>query len=150
MKLLNYSIFILSLLGLGVSVYLSYEYEFAARVNCPIGGLACDTVRNSIYSKFLGVSVPFYGVAFYIVVAILSIILIEKTTRLVQRILWLSSFAGFIFSVYLTFLEAFVILAFCFWCVTSAIIATLIFLITTTQLLKGSRQTTPIDDKTLG
>lgn len=150
MKYLKYLIFISSLLGLGVSAYLAYEYELAAQINCPIGGLSCDIVRNSIYSKFLGISVPFYGIAFYIVVAILSIILIEKTTKLIQKILWITSLAGFIFSVYLTFLEAFVILAFCFWCVVSATLATLIFLASTMIHFKGSRQKGLRNDKTLG
>ncbi len=147
MKRKELFIFILSLIGLGVTAYLAYEYNFAATVGCPIAGKGCDIVRDSVYSKFFGISIPFLGLAFYIVVAGLSILLIEAENKLLKQILFLTSLSGFLFSLYLTFLEAFVINAYCFWCVSSAIVSTLIFILSI--ILLSTRQKITESDKTV-
>lgn len=127
-RALLYIIFVLSLIGFMVSGYLAYEYTQPNSIGCPIAGSGCDIVRNSEYAKFLGVLLPFWGVAYYLVIAFSSIIIIEDKKLLpFEFILVPFTFSGFAFSVYLTFLEAFVINAYCFWCVVSAIIATVLF-----------------------
>ena len=119
-KILNRIVFIFSLLGLLVSAFLFYEYSLSGPVACPIGG-GCDAVRASAYSKFLGVSIPIWGIIFYLFMAALSIF------RLVKPQL-LFAIGGFAFGIYLTFLEIFVIHAICFWCVLSFIISFVILL----------------------
>lgn len=122
-----YVVFILALLGLGVSSYLAYEYNLTGPVGCPIGGSGCETVRLSPFSTFFGISVPLLGVAFYLITAVLIIIMLDQKKTLFHQLLLIWSGGGFLFSVYLTLLEAFAIKAYCFWCLTSAIIATAIF-----------------------
>lgn len=126
-KLLNRSIFVLSILGLVVSAYLAYEYSLGGSINCPIGGGGCDIVRSSRYSSFLGISIPYLGITFYMVLAFLTIWLTQSYSKLINLLRLLINFSGFAFGVYLTYLEAFVIGAYCFWCVTSFIISIIIF-----------------------
>lgn len=126
-KLLNRSIFIFSILGLAVSAYLAYEYSLGGSVNCPIGGGGCDIVRISKYSSFFGIDIPYLGIVFYLAVAFLSVLLTQGFKKIINLVRLLISFSGFAFGVYLTFLEAFVIGAYCFWCVTSFIISIIIF-----------------------
>lgn len=128
MKLLitNRLIFVFSLLGLGVSVFLLYEYSLSGPVVCPLGG-GCDIVRSSIYSHFLGISLPVLGIAFYLMMAILSIAHSQNLTgKALLKLQLFISVIGVSFGIYLTYLEAFVIKAYCFWCVLSFIISIVI------------------------
>ncbi|MBI2330122.1 vitamin K epoxide reductase family protein [Candidatus Daviesbacteria bacterium] len=128
LRFCNRLIFILSLLGLTVSAFLFYEYSLSGPMNCPVGN-GCDIVRASPYSKFLGISLPILGIIFYAFMAGLSIWRTKniQDTRFTGLQL-LSALAGFAFGVYLTLLEAFVIGAYCFWCVLSFIISGVVLL----------------------
>jgi len=125
----NRIIFILSLLGLIVTAFLAFEYIQTGPIVCPITGAGCELVRKSSYSKILGIDLPYFGILFYIAVATITIWLIQKSDKLVSGLRLLVSIIGFAFGVYLTFLEAFVIHAWCIWCLTSFIISGFIFLI---------------------
>jgi len=61
----------LSLLGLFVSLYLLYTYTSPSRPMVCIG-TGCDAVRASAYSTLGGVSMPVFGVAGYILLAIVG------------------------------------------------------------------------------
>lgn len=125
-QLSNRLVFIFSLLGLFVSAFLLYEYNVSGPVICPIGS-GCDIVRASPYSSFLGISIPILGVLFYLAMAALSVIHSHQLpTKLLAKLKLLGALAGVGFGVYLTYLEAFVISAYCFWCVASFIISIVI------------------------
>lgn len=121
-KILNRLIFVFSLLGLLISAFLFYEYSLAGSVACPIGQ-GCDIVRTSPFSNFLGISIPIWGLFFYFLLAIFAVFRLFKLQLLFAM-------GGFVFGVYLTFLEAFVIGTFCFWCVLSFIISFVILICT--------------------
>ena len=124
----NRIIFILSLLGLLVAAYLFYEYNITGPIFCPTGQ-GCDIVRASTYYSFLGISTPLLGIFFYLVMAILSVIHShDLPKRLARKMQVLVGVSGVAFGIYLTYLEAFVIGAFCFWCVLSFIISIIILL----------------------
>lgn len=125
-KLSNRLVFIFSLLGLFVSAFLLYEYNISGPIVCPIGS-GCDVVRSSPYSSFLGISIPILGVIFYLTMAVLSVAHSYKLpAKLLVKLKLLGAIGGVGFGVYLTYLEAFVIKAYCFWCVTSFIISLII------------------------
>lgn len=127
-NLSNRLIFIFSVLGLLVSAFLFYEYTFAGSVVCPTGQ-GCDIVRASPYSNFFSIPIPLLGIVFYLTMAILSVVSSHDLPRaLVKKLKLLIVFAGVGFGAYLTYLEAFVIKAYCFWCVTSFIISIIILL----------------------
>src|SRR3989344_2804946 len=124
----NRLIFIFSLLGLGVSSFLFYEYSIAGSIICPIGG-GCDIVRASPYSLFLGISIPILGIVFYLAMAVLAVVRSQASSRKILFYLQLLiTVAGVGFGIYLTLLEIFVIRAICFWCVLSFIISLMILL----------------------
>lgn len=124
----NRLIFIFSLLGFGVASFLLYEYSFNGPIFCPTGQ-GCDIVRASTYSRILGIPVPILGVAYYFTMAALSVVHSHQLpNKLIRKLQLLSSAAAVAFGIYLTFLEAFVIKAYCFWCVLSFIISIGIFL----------------------
>lgn len=118
---LRVAIAALSVIGLAISIYLTVERVRGVAPSCPIGG-SCVTVQTSEYAELAGVPVPVTGIVGYaglLVAALLS----GPLGRLLGLLVALVAFG---FSVWLTYVELFVIDAICTWCVTSATIVTVI------------------------
>ncbi len=117
-----------SVLGIIVSGYLSAKRLTGGSLACSRWA-QCDTVNNSIYAKIHGVPVSFIGLAGYIVLFALAIAALQTWGATQRRVLTLSfvlALGGVAFSAYLTYIELFVIDAVCNWCVTSAVLITLL------------------------
>jgi len=128
-SLSNRLVFVFSLLGLSVASFLFYKYSLNESVFCPIGA-GCDIVRTSSYSHILGIPIPFLGVVYYLTMALLSVVHSHQLPyKLVRKLQLLASVFAVGFGIYLTFLEVFVIRAYCFWCLMSFIISAVIFLV---------------------
>lgn len=127
----------LTLVGLFDALYLLWVYASPSRpLVCT--GVGCDVVRASRYAHLWGQPLPVYGVLMYgaMLVAILAQGWLNSAgaRRLAQAGAALISGGGFAFSIYLTSLEAFVIHAYCAWCLGSAAIVTLIFALAVVDL----------------
>lgn len=116
----------LAVAGMVVAGYLTYvETQAAAAVCGPVGD--CNAVQSSAYARLFGVPVGVIGLAGY--VAILGAWLWGRSGNATARALLAGMAAvGVLFSIYLTYLELFVIEAVCLWCLSSAVIMTLLFL----------------------
>ncbi len=127
---------ILALLGLLIALYmLAYAMGFTGPVICGIGD--CETVQNSPYSRIGPVPIAGFGVLGYLALLILSLLGLQPTSqgsRLVPVGLLGGGIVGVGFGAYLTYLEAFVIHAWCQWCVASATIMVLVLLASLPEL----------------
>lgn len=130
---------VLSVVGLGVAIYLSYVEISSSEAVCgPVGD--CNSVQESSYAYLFGtIPIGVIGILGYI--AILLAWLVQYIGSLsLQKIgtmaIWLMSWFGVLFSIYLTFLEPFVIGATCIWCISSAIIMTLILWASTPPVIR--------------
>ena len=127
----------LVVLGLLVSVYMTV-YKVTSNDNMCIGSGACKAVNDSRYSVLNGVPVAVIGVAGY--VALLAILLLERRPGFIKQnatmIFFALSLLGFLFTVYLVFVEIVLIKAFCPFCVTSQVAMTLIFILSVIRLIK--------------
>ena len=131
----------LGLLGLFDSLYLLWVYTSPSHPMVCLG-TGCDVVRASAYSHLWGVSIPVYGVASYTTLVVLLLATTLVTPRLVQILEYSVagiSGIGFLFSLYLSYLEGFVIHAWCAWCVVSALVITGIFALAVANLLSPGR-----------
>jgi uncharacterized membrane protein len=131
---------LLSLAGFFVSLYL-YLYKIGriGTLACGTGG--CETVQTSPFSRFFGLEVALYGVVGYLVLLVLSMDMLRRPVAgISSRLLLILSGVGLAFTIYLTYLELFVIKAICRWCVGSAVIITLIFIV---ALLDWRRRAAP-------
>lgn len=122
----------LTLIGLGVAGYLAYvETQAVAAVCGPVGD--CDAVQTSEYAYLFGVlPIGVLGVVGYVL--ILSVWLwgrlrSDRVAGAAPLIVFGLAVFGVLFSLYLTFLEPFVIRAVCIWCLTSAVIMTALMLL---------------------
>ncbi len=117
---------VLSLLGFADASYLSIERLSGRIPPCIITG-GCDTVTKSSYSSFGPIPVSVVGSVFYLAVLVLFFgSLVNKDNRLAVLALRISPF-GFLFSLYFLFIQAFVLNAYCIYCLGSFATSTLIF-----------------------
>ena len=127
---------LVALAGMFVALYLTlYKLGYIGTLVCAVG--SCETVQTSKWATFLGFPVGAWGVAYYLAVFLiatagLSAALAER--RGVSQLLVGMTGVGVLFSLWLTYLELFVIHAICQWCVLSAILATTLFVITVLDL----------------
>jgi uncharacterized membrane protein len=125
---------VLAVLGMGVAFYLSYVEVTKTEAICgPVGN--CNSVQESPYAYLFGV-IPVGGLGLVGYAAILAAWLFRRYgpkawSKFFTLSIWVFAWFGILFTIYLTFLEPFVIGATCAWCITSAIIMTLIFLAST-------------------
>ena len=131
----------LSLIGFLLALYLwLWKIGVIGVLVCGTG--TCERVQTSSYSQFLGVSVALIGVFGYLI--LLGISLLGLQPRWIQRpepTRWLAVLAGIgvLFTVYLSYIEGFVLNAWCRWCLASAGIIVAIF-IAALAGLKGKRE----------
>ncbi len=123
---------VLSLLGIFIAGYLAlYKLGYLGVIQCGTGG--CETVQASKYAYFLGFPVAVWGIGAYAALFVLAMLGVQPrwmNARWVALGLFALAGVGVAFSAYLTYLEAAVIHAWCRWCVASAVLITLIFLLT--------------------
>ncbi|HUQ97941.1 MAG TPA: vitamin K epoxide reductase family protein [Gemmatimonadaceae bacterium] len=126
----------LALAGIFISLYLTlYKIGIVGELSCSIG--SCETVNTSKWSKFLGLPVAAWGLLFYLDMFAISVAGTSErleTSTTISAVLVVQSAIGVAFSAWLTYLELAVIHAICIWCVTSAVIVTLIFLVSVADL----------------
>jgi uncharacterized membrane protein len=129
---------VLAMLGLGVAGYLAYVETQAVSAVCgPVGD--CNAVQSSLYARLFGVlPVGVLGVAGYVLILAAWTWKRFRSDRLVgyaSRLIFGMAFFGTLFSLYLTYLEPFVIKVVCAWCLTSAVLITLLLLINVSPVL---------------
>ena len=122
----------LALAGIFLALYLLlYKLGMIGALTCSIG--SCETVNTSKWATFLGLPVAGWGVAFYMGMFVLAMVSTQDrfaSSSTVGALLVGVTATGLVFSTYLTWLELFVIRAICQWCVVSAVIVLVMFVIT--------------------
>jgi uncharacterized membrane protein len=138
---LRISTLLLSLGGLGVSLYLTVaHYTTSMPVACPDTGVVnCEKVTTSPESVLFGVfPVAVLGLMFYLVMVTLNSPRAWRARLPVIR--WAragSLIAGIIFVLYLIYTELFALDAICPWCTSVHVITFLLFALTVPTLAGG-------------
>jgi uncharacterized membrane protein len=126
------AIALLALVGLFVALYLwLHALGFGGAIKCGASG-GCETVQTSQWAVFFGFPVAFYGVVGYLAVLIVALVALRPAALAERKwnvmLVGLAT-VGVFFTAYLTYIELFVIHAICRWCVGSAVIITLIWIV---------------------
>ncbi len=136
-KRLTQAAIVLTIIGLLVSIYMTI-YKITSNDNMCIGSKDCSVVNASRYSEVNGIPVAVIGVAGYL--ALLAVQALERKPGFFQQngtmIFFALSVTGFLFTLYLIFLEVALIKAYCPFCITSQAAMTLIFVISVIRLIK--------------
>ena len=122
--------------GVFLSIYLTlYKLGYIGELQCAVG--SCETVNTSRWATFLGLPVAAWGLGFYVATLGLVLVGIQERyadSRAVSLALVGLTGWGVLFSAWLTYLELFVINAICMWCVISAIMVAIMFVISLADL----------------
>jgi len=119
---------ILSLLGIGVSGYLTYIHYSGEPIFCG-GSSSCELVNSSRFAFIGPISVAALGLGAYIAILVLSLIKTDENRLWPSQLIFGFSLIGVLFQLNLTRVELFVLYAICYWCVASQIIILLIFIL---------------------
>jgi uncharacterized membrane protein len=104
---------VLALAGVAIAAYIEYERATGGQLACGTGG--CEQVQSSKYAELLGVPVAVLGLVAY--AAILATALVRPpAAALAGAVLGI---AGLAFALYLLAIQAFVLDAYCTWCLAS-------------------------------
>jgi uncharacterized membrane protein len=122
---------LVALIGVFLSLYLTmFKLGYIGTLACGSG--SCETVQLSKWGDFLGVPVAAWGVGYYAMVLGLAFAGVqaryENSARLTNWLVYVTG-AGLLFSLWLTYLELYVIHALCRWCLGSAAMTLVLFVL---------------------
>lgn len=133
----RWSSILLAVLGAADALYLLI-YKVSSNDRMCLGSGDCATVNYSPYSEIYGIPVALLGLLAYLLIA--GLLLLEPRLALLEEngplLVFGISLAGVAFSAYLTYIELYVINAVCPFCVISAVVVTLIFILAVIRLAK--------------
>jgi uncharacterized membrane protein len=128
---------ILVVIGLIVSIYMTI-YKATSNDALCLGSGDCSTVNASRYSEVYGIPVASVGIAGYL--AILLVLWYERRDKFFERngpmLIFGMALTGFIFTVYLIYVEFAILKAYCPFCLASQSAMTLIFILSIIRLVR--------------
>lgn len=122
--------------GLIIAITVYYVKKNKKQLVCPTGS-DCNAVITSRYSKFLGISLEYLGMAYFTLVLLTYLIMIlfpQIFPTFFQTIILMFTIGAFLFSSYLLFIQAFLLRQWCIWCVLASTFSIIIFLFSLVSL----------------
>ncbi len=120
------SFLVLGFLGFLDSIYLTISHYSGSSVVCSVVH-GCNEVLQSEYSVIFGIPLAVTGVVYYSLVVILAVAFLDGRNPLFLKLSTALVSMGFLASLWFIYLQAFVIHAFCLYCLGSAAISSLLF-----------------------
>jgi uncharacterized membrane protein len=118
---------VLAVVGFADATYLTVEHFANVVPPCTLRG--CETVLTSGYSVMFGIPVALLGALYYFALLVMYFLYFEaKDVRALNFALHLSVL-GLVCDIWFIFLQAFIIHAWCQYCLLSAAVSTVIFVL---------------------
>jgi len=131
-RVLRAGVAVLALAGIAVAGYLTYVHYRPDALICTGGG-GCETVQESSYADLAGIPVALLGLGSYVAL----LVLVAWDTELARTLAAALALAALGFSIYLVSLQAFVIDAWCVWClVNDLVIVPLLVVLTVWRVVR--------------
>lgn len=133
-------------IGLFISGYLSYSHLTNTATACPGAGSAevmgravnCDAVTNSRYSRMFGIPIAYLGFGMYLTIG--AVLLLENRISLLrdysQEITFGIGLFAWLYSMYLVYLQFFVLQTLCAWCLSHEANMTVLFALLTVRMIR--------------
>jgi uncharacterized membrane protein len=122
------ALLIVTLIGIANTIYLTYCSIAKVEVKCLfLPAEMCVKVQHSKYSRTMGIPNPYLGLAMLLIILTLILLFMQSLVPF----WWIFAVItfGFLFSFYFFYIQAYVIKAYCTWCILSAFVFMLLFLI---------------------
>jgi uncharacterized membrane protein len=128
---------VLAILGAADAIYLLI-YKLTENNQMCLGSGGCHNVNFSLYSEIYGIPISVFGLSAFL--AIVCILFLEARLKIAKEygplVIFGICLGGVAFTAYLTYLEIYVIRSICPFCVASAIIITLLFILAIIRMVK--------------
>ena len=125
---LSLTLLALSFIGFADASFLTIKHYTGGSIPCSLLD-GCDTVTRSAYSTIGPVPVALLGALFYLTVFVLTLLYLQQPNQKLIKIIWLLAIFAFLASLGFIYLQAFVINAWCLYCLGSALTSTLILVV---------------------
>lgn len=133
---LNRIMFILSLLGVLIAIYVLQSFLRDAPIVCLNSG--CELVRKAPESYLLGIPVPAFGLVGYAFLALFAFLRTlsypARTKKVFLKLMVGIATFGVLFVSWFTYTELFIIRAICTWCAVSAVNMVILFILAVKSL----------------
>jgi vitamin-K-epoxide reductase (warfarin-sensitive) len=132
-----WTMLVLGACGLCDAIYLTMEHYLNLNPPCYVG--SCETVLSSSYAMILGVPVAVWGVVYYVSVVGGLLYYMSTLDVRILKLTLLATVAGLFASLYFFSLMAWVIEAWCQYCLLSGALSLGLFLITVKVYIQSKR-----------
>jgi len=119
---LRIAIALLALAGAGIASYLTWVHYHPGGLVCPLGSGGCEMVQKSNYAELVGVPVALLGLVAYLALFASALVRGLVVAAAAAAI----ALAGLVFAVWLVYVMATIIDAWCVWCLASDAVLTLL------------------------
>lgn len=139
----NLILILLTVAGLFLSIYLFYMYTRPEPVTCIGNSSGCETVRESSYSNFLGIMLPFWGSIYFL--GLLGLLLVPLNFDLGKYrnkfliLIFFVILTGFLFETRMTVIQLVLLRSLCVWCFSVWVVVTLLTISAIRFLLEFSK-----------
>ena len=116
-RVLRAGVALVAVAGVAVAGYLTYVHYQPDALICTSGG-GCETVQDSSYAELVGIPVALLGLLAFLAV----LVLVAWDSELARTLAAAIALTGVGFAVYLLVLQAFVIDAWCVWCLVNDVL----------------------------
>lgn len=130
---------IFSFIGFIDATYLSLNRFFGYDLVCSFWQ-GCAEVTSSSYASMFGVPVAYAGALFYLLVFMGAILYLDRKNKNVFKFLMVTTSLGFLFTLWLLFVQTFFIEAYCIYCLISATTSSLLFISTGIYFQNSSKR----------
>lgn len=120
------AVFILGFLGFLDATYLTVLHYKNVTPPCSVAH-GCEAVLTSQYATLLGIPIAFIGALFYVTALMLLLLWMQTKKTIFTTLLVSLTGAGFVIAVLLVGIQAFILHAFCQYCLASELIDFLLF-----------------------
>lgn len=138
-KWLIWTITAVAFLGFIDATYLTVIHYKGAELNCTAWG-SCNEVTTSEYSVIFGIPMALFGALYYLTVLVLSLLYIDIKKQIILKLIPILTTFGFLFSLWLVYLQLFVLYSICIYCMFSAGTSTILFILSIILLTRPNAQ----------
>jgi uncharacterized membrane protein len=134
---------LLVLIGIIISGYLSYSKLTSTDLICLDSEVInCDLVQNSIYARLAGIDISYLGLLAYLMLG--GLLLLEHRVPLLRdygsTLIFGATLFAFLYAVWLVYVQAVLLTAFCSWCLAHEVTITLLFVVSAIRLWQHLRK----------
>ena len=128
-KIILLALVLVAALGVADSVYLTKKH-YTQEYTCSLLDInSCESVLSSSYSSIFNLPIALLGSLYYLLIFISAGLLLKKENKISQLVLLFVPVLAFLFSLYLVYLQLFVLKSICQYCMLSAVTSTVIFIL---------------------